>query len=177
MIMKSKYYINDNIGKLGTAIGRGLIAGFAGTVAITISQMIEQKITNKPASFAPSDAASKALGIEAATREDRDQFSKEVHFTYGTLWGIPRGLFSLVGFKGLPATAAHFAAIFHTAITIEPDFEVKPPINEWSKKEIAVDALHHLVYVVTSGLVFDSINKDKIISKKLTANFKNKIDH
>ena len=151
--------IGKMTGKLGTAIGRGLIAGLAGTAAITISQGIERIISNKPPSFAPADAASKALSIEASDREERRKFSNEVHVTYGTLWGIGRGLLSLLGLKGAPATSLHFAAVYYTAITIEPDFEVAPPIEEWSKKEIAVFALHHIIYATVAGLVFDAINK------------------
>ena len=148
-------------GKLGSSIGRGLIAGLAGTAAITLSQMIGRKITKKPPSFAPADAASKALSIEASDREEWGKFSNEVHWTYGTIWGIGRGLLSLIGLKGWPATAIHFTAIYYTAITIEPDFEVAPPISEWSKKEIAVFALHHVAYAVVVGLVFDVINKNQ----------------
>ena len=153
-------------GKIGSAIGRGLIAGLVGTAAITLSQMIEMRITNRPPSFAPADAASKALGIEAADRIERKKFSNEVHWTYGTGWGVARGLISLAGLKGWPATAVHFAGIFYTALTIEPDFEVAPPIHEWSKKEIAISALHHAVYVVAAGLVYDAINKDEVIHEK-----------
>lgn len=148
-------------GKFGSSIGRGLISGLAGTAAITLSQEIERKITKRPPSFAPADAASKALSIEASDREEWGKFSNEVHWTYGTIWGVGRGLLSLIGLKGWPATAIHFAAIYYTAITIEPDFEVAPPINEWSKKEIAVFALHHVAYAVVAGLVFDAINKNE----------------
>jgi hypothetical protein len=38
--MKSKSHEATTLGSLGAAIGKGLIAGLAGTVAITISQMI-----------------------------------------------------------------------------------------------------------------------------------------
>ena len=148
-------------GKLGSALGRGLIAGVAATVAITLSMKIERMIRKKPLSFAPADAASKALSIEASDREQWGKFSNEVHWTYGTVWGIGRGLLSLISLKGWPATMIHFAAIYYTAISIEPDFEVAPPINEWTKKEIAVFALHHLVYATVAGLVFDAINKNE----------------
>lgn len=164
--MKTINKIESTAGKLGSIIGRGLIAGLAGTAAITLSQLLEMKITKKPPSFAPADAASKALSIEASNREARQKFSNEVHWTYGTTWGMARGLLSLAGLKGWPATAIHFAAIFYTALTIEPDFEVTPPVNEWSKKEIAIDALHHVVYVVAAGLVFDAINKNNVIHEK-----------
>lgn len=42
------------LSEVGGVIGCGLIAGFAGTVAITISQMIEMKITNRSMSDAPA---------------------------------------------------------------------------------------------------------------------------
>jgi hypothetical protein len=149
------------IGDFGAALGKGLIAGLVGTAAITLSQMIDRKITGKPTSFAPGDAASKALGIEASKMENRKKFSDEVNWTYGTMWGSARGILSLFGLKGAPATAIHFAAIFYTAITIEPDFEVAPPINEWSKTSIAMFAFHHVVYATVAGLVFDAIDKKK----------------
>lgn len=152
--------LTKGLGKLGTAVGRGLIAGIAGTAALTVSQWVERKITGEPASFAPGDAASKALGIEAADREDWGKFSNEVHWTYGTLWGVNRGLLSLTGIKGWPATAIHFAAIYYTAIRVEPDFEVAPPLNEWSKTELGVFALHHVFYAVVAGVVFDAMSRE-----------------
>ena len=159
--MGSSNNIASITGKIGSAIGMGLIAGLAGTVAITLSMKIERMLTEAPASFAPADAASKALSIEASDREQWPKFSNEVHWTYGTLWGVARGLLSLIPLKGAPATATHFAAIYSTAITIEPDFEVAPPLNEWTNKEIAVFVLHHAVYTVVVGLVFDAISKSK----------------
>lgn len=158
-MMKQTNKIGKMMGKFGSALGRGLIAGLAGTAAITLSNSIERKITKKPPSFAPGDAASKALSIEASDREERKKFSNEVHWTYGTLWGVARGMLSLLGLKGWSATSAHFAAVYYTAVTIEPDFEVAPPIDEWSKKEMGLFAFHHVVYAVVAGLVFDAINK------------------
>ena len=52
------------LSKAGGAIGKGIIAGFAGTVAITISQMIEMQITKREMSNAPVTVAGKALGVE-----------------------------------------------------------------------------------------------------------------
>ncbi|MEO9209544.1 MAG: hypothetical protein ABI208_00520 [Ginsengibacter sp.] len=159
--------INFLIGKFGSAIGKGLLAGLAGTAAITLSNMIERKISKGPQNFAPADAASKALSIEASDREQWSKFSNEVHWTYGTIWGSARGLISMFGLKGWKASTLHFAAIYYAAITIEPDFEVAPPINEWSKKEIAIFALHHAVYAVVAGLVFDAIDKNEMEEKSV----------
>ena len=162
--MKSNNELSKVVGRFGSALGKGLIAGLVGTAAITLSQAIERKITGKPTNFAPGDAASKALDIEASKMEARKKFSDEVNWVYGTSWGSARGMLSLFGLKGLPATAIHWAAIFYTAITIEPDFEVAPPISEWSKRDIAIFALHHVIYAATAGFVFDAINEDENVT-------------
>ncbi|MGN6532624.1 MAG: hypothetical protein ACTHK0_12845, partial [Ginsengibacter sp.] len=67
--MKSNNEFSKDIGAFGAALGKGLIAGLVGTAAITLSQTIERKMTGKPTSFAPGDAASKALDIEASKME------------------------------------------------------------------------------------------------------------
>ena len=152
--------IETGIGRIGSAIGRGLIAGLAGTAAITLSQFIEKQINHKEPSFAPADAACKALGLEASDRENRGKLSREVHWTYGTLWGVARGLLSLAHIKKSPATVIHFGAIYYTALTIQPDFEVTQPVADWSKKDLLMGGLHHAIYAAVAGFVFDAIDKD-----------------
>lgn len=148
------------IGSIGAAIGKGLIAGVVGTAAISLSQMIEMKINNRKPSTVPADAASKVLDVKPSTEEDKQKFSQEVHWTYGTSWGIVRGLIGAAGLKGLPASALHFAAVFGTALIIEPGLKVAPPVTQWEPKTIATDVLHHAVYAAVAGLVYDAIDKD-----------------
>jgi len=152
--------VTKPVGKFASAIGKGLFAGLVGTAAITISQMIEMKITKRKGSTAPADAASKALDIKPATEADKQKFSQEVHWTYGTLWGVARGLLSLAGVKRWTATAAHFAAVLGTAMIIEPALKVAPPVKKWSKEDILKDMLHHAVYAIAAGLVYDAIVND-----------------
>ena len=73
---------------------------------------------------------------------------------------LPRGIMSLLGLKGLPATAIHFGTIYSTALIMPSSLKVAPPLKEWSAKEFAVDALHHAVYAVVAGLVFDALSDD-----------------
>lgn len=148
------------IGKIASEIGKGLMAGAAGTLAITLSQMIEMKITKRKPSEAPGEAAEKVLDVKPATEEDKQKFSKEVHWAYGTTWGIPRSIMGLLGLKGLTATALHFATVYTSALMVPTSLKVAPPLKEWSIKEFAVDALHHAVYAVVAGLVYDALNDD-----------------
>lgn len=161
MFNKHKNKTASLLEAFASAIGKGLIAGAAGTAAITLSQMIEMKITKRKPSNEPADAAEKALDIKPETPEDKEKFSQEVHWTYGTVWGIPRGIMSLFGLKGLPATTIHFATIYASALIVPAQLKVAPPVNEWSAKEILIDALHHAVYAVAAGLVYDAMNRGK----------------
>ena len=155
--MKSRSHESTAAGKLGAAIGKGLIAGVAGTIAMTLFQMAEMKITKRKPSSAPADAVKKTLHIEPEPGHKKS-FSNGVHYVYGTLWGGFRGLLSLAGLQGLAATPAHFAAVWGTALTIEPKLDIAPPITKWKPKDIAIDILHHAVYATVAGIVFDAID-------------------
>ena len=82
---------SKTIDKIGEGIGVGIIAGLAGTIAITLSQTIEMKITGRKPSTVPADAATKVLDFQAKAGK-KEAFSNEVHWAYGTLWGIVRGV-------------------------------------------------------------------------------------
>jgi len=160
---KVKQVVMDNsenaLKKIGTAIGTGLIAGLAGTIAITISQMIEMKITGRKGSNTPANAVREVLDIKPITEGKAKKVSNEVHWIYGTDLGVVRGALSLAGLKGWMATAVHFASIWGAEMVMLPALKVAPPVTKENPKSIAIDGLHHLVYPVTAGIVFDTINK------------------
>ena len=145
------------LGALGAVIGKGLIAGLAGTAAITISQAIEMKITQRKASKTPAKAIEKLFDIGPEPGAEKS-LSKEVHWTYGTLWGSARGILSLCGLNGYAATASHFAAIWGTALAVETQLDLAPSLEEWEPKEIGMSILHHMVYAVVAGWVYDAID-------------------
>lgn len=144
---------------LGSIIGKGIIAGLAGTLAITISQMIEMKITKRKPSSTPADAADKVLDIEPTEDGSKQKLSQQVHWAYGTGWGVMRGLLSAAGINGWAATGLHFAAVEGTAMAMLPGLNLAPPVKKWGAKEIGKEMLHHAVYAIAAGLVFDAISK------------------
>ncbi len=143
---------------LGTVIGIGILAGLAGTVAITLSQTAEMSITKRPPSTVPADAVSKVLNVKPTKKRKKEIVSQEIHWTYGTAWGIPRGLFALFGLRGWPATLAHFVTIWATGLVMLPKLNLAPPITEQDAPTIATDALHHAVYAIGTGLAYDAID-------------------
>ena len=162
-----KMHQDNTLGVLGSAIGKGLLAGIAATAVMTLSQMIEMKITKRQASDAPVKVAEDTAGAKPATPQDKEQLSQELHWSYGTVWGVARGLIGLTGLKGLPATLLHFGAVWGTALVMLPKHDAAKPINEQEPKDIAIDVLHHGVYAITAGLVYDALDAGSKNQRKL----------
>ena len=155
------------LGELAGAIGKGLLAGLAGTAAITLSQMIEMKITKREPSEAPVKVASQVTGAAPANDSQKEKLSNEIHYAYGTSWGVVRGLLGLAGLKGLPATLVHFGAIWATELIMLPKYDAAPPVDEQEPKSVAIDALHHAVYAVAAGLAYDALDAGSDNQRKL----------
>lgn len=172
-----KLHTENTIGKIGSVIGKGLLAGLAATTAITISQMIEMKITKRQPSEAPVQVVKETLGAQPVSEEEKPKMSKEVHWAYGTTWGIVRGLISLTGLSGIPAALIHFGAVWGASIIILPKYNATLPITRQTPKAIAIDGFHHAVYALTAGFVYDALDsgtrserKFRKIVKKLHLN-------
>ena len=147
------------LSRLSTAIGDGLVAGFLGTAAMTVSSTIEARLRHRVASSAPARATAKALGI--ADFEDdlaRARFNDLSHWGYGTGWGVVRGLLGAVGLPARKATAAHGAAIWGSAAVTLPALEIAPPFVFWGKEEVAIDLFHHAVYALATGVAYELIS-------------------
>ena len=146
------------LGDVAAAFGKGIFAGAAGTVAMTVSSTIEMKVRGRPASSAPARAAAKVLGVEPVDEEAEARFSNLVHWGYGTVWGGPRGLLAAAGLSGPAATAAHFGVVWGSEQVMLPALGVAPPFTEWGAKEVAIDALHHLVYAGATGVAYSLLD-------------------
>ena len=145
--------------KFASSIGKGLVAGFAGTAAMTVSSTLEAKLRGRAPSSAPARATAKLLGI--ASFEDavaQARFNDLSHWGYGTGWGVVRGLLDAAGLAPRKATAAHGAAVWGSAQVTLPALEIAPPAIFWPKEEIAIDAFHHTVYALATGIAYELIS-------------------
>jgi len=142
------------LGTLAEVIGRGIVAGIVGTAAMTVSSTAEMKLRGREASTTPAKVAGKVLGVRPKGEREKQRFSNLVHWGYGTVWGIPRGLLAAAGLKGAAADAAHFGLIWGTALVMLPAAGAAPPATQWGAKTLAIDAFHHIVYVMAAGLAY-----------------------
>ena len=146
--------------QLAHTIGKGLMAGFVGTAAMTVSSSLEAHLRGRNPSDAPARATAKLLGI-ASFEDDtaKARFSDLSHWGYGTGWGLIRGLLTAGGLRPLAATAAHGISVWASAQIMLPALEVAPPSIFWAKEEIAIDALHHTVYACATGITYTLLDR------------------
>ena len=144
---------------LAGAIGTGVLAGLAGTAAMTVSSTLEAKLRGRAFSSAPAEAAARVLGIrEFESAAAKSRFSNLVHWGYGTGWGVARGLLGAAGLRGAAATPAHFATVWGSALVTLPTLDVAPPVTMWGREEVAIDVFHHAVYAVATGLAYEALS-------------------
>jgi hypothetical protein len=147
---------------LAAAIGKGLLAGLAGTAAMTVSSTLEARLRGRAPSSAPARATAKVLGIkEFEDGVAQARFNDISHWGYGTSWGVLRGLLAATGMRPRAATAAHGAAIYGAAQVTLPALDIAPPAVFWPKEEIAIDAFHHTVYAVATGVAYELISNGR----------------
>jgi hypothetical protein len=140
-------------------VGKGLVAGFIGTAAMTLSSTVEAKLRGRQASSAPARATAKMLGIKSFDDDiAAARFNDLSHWGYGTGWGVVRGLLAAAGVPPRAATAAHGAAIYGAAQVTLPALEIAPPVVFWAKEEIAIDAFHHAVYAAGTGIAYELLD-------------------
>ncbi len=147
------------LGDVAASVDKGLFAGVAGTAAMTVSSTLEMKIRGRQASNAPADAAGKVLGVEPKGEAEEARFSNLVHWGYGTSWGAVRGLLGAVDLEGSSAAAAHLGAVWGAEQVMLPALGVAPPFWQWGAKEVAIDALHHLVYAGATSVAYTALNR------------------
>ena len=142
--------------KAASAVGDGLVAGFLGTAAMTVSSTIEARLRHRAASTAPARATAKALGIRAFDSDlAQARFNDLSHWGYGTGWGVVRGILGAAGVPAAMATAAHGAAVWGSAAVTLPALEIAPPFVFWGRKEVAIDVFHHTVYALATGAAYE----------------------
>jgi len=150
----------NRMSEIPAGIGKGLVAGFVGTAALSASSTLEARLRGRAASSAPARATAKVLGItefDGALAQAR--FNDLSHWGYGTGWGVVRGLLATAGLRPRAATAAHGAAIYGAAQVALPALDIAPPVVFWPKQEIAIDAFHHAVYAAATGLAYALIDR------------------
>jgi hypothetical protein len=74
-----------------------------------------------------------------------------------------RGLLSAAGLPPRAATLAHGAAVWGTAQVVLPAWDIVPPASFWAPRDIAIDAFHHAVYTVATGIAYELLSNGRSV--------------
>lgn len=73
-----------SMGDVADGVGRGLVAGAVGTVAMTLSNMVEMKcVTGRSGSTVPAQAVEEVTGVEPADQSSETRLNELSHWGYG----------------------------------------------------------------------------------------------
>lgn len=147
------------LGDVAATVGKGLFAGLAGTAAMTLSQKIEMKFSGREPSTGPGDMVADLLGVEPKGQEERETFSTLVHWTWGTVWGVPRGLISLAGLRGGKAAATHAGVILGGDFWILHALDVAPPPWRMRPEEVGLEVLHKSVLALATSAAYEVLDR------------------
>ncbi|MDA0566050.1 hypothetical protein LG943_17260 [Streptomonospora sp. S1-112] len=141
---------------LASAAGRGMLAGVAGTAAMTVSSTLEARLRGRGSSSAPEQAAGTVLGVRPRDEQGERRFSTLAHWGYGTMWGAVRGVIgAATGAAGAPAALAHLLVVWGAEQVVLPSTGAAPPAWRWGAAEVGIDLLHHAVYAAATGAAYD----------------------
>ena len=119
---------------------RGLIAGAAGTAAMTASTLVEMRVRDRPPSDVPAQTAAKLLGWDPGERR-AERLGTALHVLTGLALGVPSAL--------LPATV-YVPLAFSPDFAAVPALGLAPPPWRWPPVEVAVSAGHHAAYAAAA---------------------------
>lgn len=139
-----------NLGQLGCNLGKGLLAGIAGTAVLTaLSMAMGEKEEGQRAHL-----AGKALGFHAEDKDSAKQLSQMIHWEYGAMWG---GIYGVMRAVGIDSRMLHFAAVWGTAAGIVTGIGGAPPPHKQPLGRVLFDGTRHLAFSLAVGAAFDRL--------------------
>jgi len=137
------------------AIGLGLLAGTVGTVALTLAEKIEIRISGREPSTVPGQVGAKLTGRDMeADPQVAERLNPVVHWVHGISMGAVRGLLGLAGLSFLPATGVFFLVVWGGDVLLYRALGIAKLPWSWSGPELAADLWGKSVYVVATSAAF-----------------------
>ena len=148
---------STNRTSLPATVGRGVIAGLAGTVVMTAFQkLIEMPITGRGDSYAPANTAEKTFGVHPQTQQGRKRLNYVTHFALGTVWGAAYGIAAAAGLRGQKAANTVFATVYTGDFVANTARGLYEP-SKWSARDWIVDLVDKYVQAQATGAIFDRV--------------------
>ena len=112
-----------------------------------------------PAKFSAGARDGQVLGITRSPTTIQARFNDLAHWGYGTAWGS-RAACSTPGLPPRGDGRSRSRRMGQRAADA-PRLDVAPPAIFWPPREIAIDAFHHAVYAVATGITYELLSTTK----------------
>ncbi len=125
---------------VGEAVVRGMAAGAIGTVALTLAEKAEMRLTGRPASTVPGQVAAKLSGRDPETDTDVvERLSPITHWAHGITMGAVRGILGVAGLRPLAASAVFFGAVWGGDAALYRALGLAPAPWRWERRDLLTD--------------------------------------
>lgn len=145
-------------GAARTTLLPGLLAGLAGTTAMTATTWCERRLRpglDHPVDFdvsgAPVQAASRVLHLSPRTAAERRALFALVHWGYGSLVGVAHTALRRRLAPEPLATAVFYGGVQTMAFVLLPALGGTPPPWAWRRDVLASSLAQHAVYAAATG--------------------------
>jgi hypothetical protein len=140
----------------GSIFRRALVAGAAGTVAITISTNVEMRIRGRGPSEAPIDALERIAGRRLPARK---ALGGAAHLASGLALGLPRVLIERGGVREPVATLLFLPIAWSPDLAAVPALGAAEPPWRWGWTETGVSLIHHVAYATAAGAALAALDR------------------
>ena len=142
---------------LAGSVGRGMIAGVAGTAVMTAFQkLVEMPLTGRADSYAPASFAEKVLPLHPSSEADRKRLNYATHLALGTMWGSAFGIAGHAGLRGQKAVAVVFVTVYTADVLLNTALGLYKPMS-WTKQDIVIDVGEKLIQAEATSAMFDRL--------------------
>jgi len=146
-----------SMGSLGGSIGRGAVAGIAGTVVMTgFQRFVEMPLSGREESYQPAELVEKVIGRETK-QPGRRVLNHVAHFGVGAAWGAAHGATAHAGIRGPRTVAAVFGVLWPSDVSSMVLLGLGEPPWRWSRQDLAIDVADKLVLAVATGAAYEAL--------------------
>ncbi len=143
---------------------RSVLAGAAGTGAMTLAYASERLIRDKPGpldyddSLVPGEIVAGIMHLPNVNKREDYDLGMALRWGYGSAFGLWHGILRRrIGEPG--ASAAFFATLMTATLTMFPALGHTPPPNRWPRSVLLTAFGTHAAYVAAVALVDDRIRR------------------
>lgn len=141
------------------SVGRGVVAGVMGTVAMTAFQrFVEMPRTGREESYQPAALVEKLTG-RSFEQPDRRRVNYVAHFGVGAAWGATHGVVAHARDRGIGTAATVFLLLWPADVASMHLLGLGEPLWHWSGQDLAIDVVDKLVLALATGVTYEALSR------------------